>query len=303
MQQTGPGELRVEAKDYYQTLGVQRDASANDIKKAYRKLMRKHHPDLNRAGDADRRAKEINEAYAVLGDAEKRAAYDAVNNMLDLGLAGAGAASMGNEDFFRDWFAHAGRHARAMPARGADIHASVAIDLADAFRGATRSLRLSVPQRDAGGRQAWRERSVEVVIPPGVVAGHTLRLAGQGHAGSHGGPPGDLFLDVAFQDDPRWRADGRDVHQRLALAPWEAALGASIDVATPGGLLHVVVPPGSQSGRKLRLKGRGIPGPPAGDLYLVLDVVLPPATSARARELYQAMARDLAFNPRSGGRV
>jgi curved DNA-binding protein len=148
-----------------------------------------------------------------------------------------------------------------------------------------------------------RERSFEVVIPKGVLPGQHLRVAGQGHAGSGGGPPGDLFLEIHFSDDPQYRVEQRDVFEKLAVAPWEAALGAHIDVPTPSGQVQVTVPAGSQNGRKLRLKGRGIPGHPAGDLYLVLEVVLPPATSAKARELYQAMARDLAFDPRGGMRA
>lgn len=302
----------MEYKDYYQALGVDRKASAEDIKKAYRKLVRKYHPDVSKAKDADQKTKEINEAYGVLGDAEKRAAYDALGSGVRPGQHfepppdwaeqfhfGAGAG--GHEDFFSDLFAHVGRRGRAgtsFRTRGQDIHASMAVDLGDAYHGARRTISLLVPGRGGAGE----ERTLSVSIPQGVVEGQQLRVAGQGQAGSGGGPPGDLLLDIHFNPDPRCRVDGRNVFEKVAVAPWEAALGARIDVSTPSGQVEVSVPAGSQNGRKLRLKGRGIPGHPAGDLYLELEVVLPPASSARARELYQAMARELAFNPREAPR-
>ncbi len=302
-------------KDYYQILGVAKHASADEIKKAYRKLMRKHHPDVNQSRDADHRAKEINEAYGVLGDAEKRAAYDArgsgpranqpFQSPPDWGTSYQG----GGDDFFSDLFAHVGRRSQAgagLRMRGDDIHASVAIDLTDAYHGATRTVSLRVPQYDAHGKVFAQERRLNVPIPRGAWSGQPLRIAGQGHPGRGGGPPGDLLLDIVFTPDPHYRVDGRNVVRKLAVAPWEAALGAHIDVPTPSGQVQVTVPAGSQSGRKLRLKGRGLPGierHPAGDLYLVLDVVLPPASSAKARELYLAMARDLAFDPRAGARA
>ena len=304
----------MEYKDYYKTLGVAKNATAEDIKKAYRKLMRKHHPDVNKAKDAGDKAKEINEAYAVLGDADKRAAYDALGSGARPGQPFQpppdwGATydfGGGGDDFFSDLFAHVGRRSRhggTFRTRGEDIHATIAIDLADAYHGATRSVSLRMPQRDAQGRTGSLERTLDVTIPKGALPGQQLRMAGQGHPGSGGGPPGDLILDIAFSPDPQYRVEGRNVTERLAVAPWEAALGAHIDVPTPSGQVQVSVPAGSQSGRKLRLKGRGIPGHPPGDLYLVLDVVLPPASNPKARELYQAMARDLAFNPRAGVRI
>jgi curved DNA-binding protein len=173
--------------------------------------------------------------------------------------------------------------------RGEDIHAAIAIDLRDAYQGATRTISL---------RAGQQEKTLSVNIPTGVTPGQQLRLAGQGHPGMGGGGPGDLFLEIQFNQDPRYRVEGSSVYQNVPVAPWEAALGASISVPTPSGAVEVTVPSGSQSGRKLRLKGRGIPSSQPGDLYLILDVVLPPATSDRARELYQQMARDLAFNPR-----
>ncbi len=307
----------MEYKDYYQTLGVEKNASADDIKKAYRKLVRKFHPDVSKESDAEKRTKEINEAYDVLGDAEKRTAYDELGrgqrpgqpfqpppdwgSSYDFG-AGGGSA----DDFFSDLFAHAGRRAgpRGSGAhfkmRGDDIHAAITVPLHDAYHGATRTITLRAPERDASGRIVTRERSLSVDVPKGVVPGQQLRLAGQGHPGVNGGAAGDLFLEIQLQPDARYRVDGRDVYENVPVAPWEAALGAHIDVPTPSGTVQVSVPAGSQSGRKLRLRARGIPGHPPGDLYLILDLVLPPATDERARELYQKMAREMAFNPRAG---
>ncbi|MCC6070119.1 DnaJ C-terminal domain-containing protein [Massilia sp. GCM10020059] len=307
----------MEYKDYYQTLGVEKSASADDIKKAYRKLVRKFHPDVSKATDAEKKTKELNEAYEVLGDAEKRAAYDELGrghrpgqpfqpppdwgSAYDFGAGGGGA-----DDFFSDLFAHAGRRGGQRGAgaqfkmRGDDIHASISIPLQDAYHGASRTITLRVPERDAQGRVVTRDRSLSVNIPKGVTPGQQLRLAGQGHPGINGGAAGDLFLEVELQPDPRYRVEGRDVYENVPVAPWEAALGAQIDVPTPSGQVQVTVPAGSQPGRKLRLKGRGIPGHPPGDLYLILDLVLPPANDERARELYQKMAREMAFNPRAG---
>ncbi len=295
----------MEDKDYYQTLGVASNATPEDIKKAYRKLVRKYHPDLSKAKDADQKTKDINQAYGVLGDPEKRAAYDALGSGTRAGRPfrpppawGArdefGAAAP--EDFFADLFSHVGRRPRpggAFAMRGEDLHVQLLIDLRDAYRGATRSVSLRTARGGA-------ERALEVHIPKGVLPGQQLRLAGQGQPGSGGAPAGDLYLEIAFYPEARYRVEGAHVYATLAVAPWEAALGAQIDVPTPSGPLQVRVPAASQSGRKLRLKGRGIPAHSPGDLYLVLEVVLPPATSERARELYRAMARDMAFDPRAG---
>ena len=314
MMQTDSGVPTVEYKDYYQTLGIEKSASADDIKKAYRKLVRKYHPDVSKASDAEKKTKELNEAYDVLGDAEKRSAYDELGRghrhgqpfqpPPDWGSAYDFGGGGGAEDFFSDLFANAGRRGQPGGAqfkmRGDDVHASITIPLHDTYHGASRTVTLRAPERDAQGRVAMRERSLNVNIPKGVVPGQQLRLAGQGHPGVNGGANGDLFLEIQLQPDPHYRVEGRDVYENVPVAPWEAALGAQIDVPTPSGQVQVTVPPGSQSGRKLRLKGRGIPGHPAGDLYLILDLVLPPAKDDRARALYQQMAREMAFNPRAG---
>jgi curved DNA-binding protein len=303
----------VEYKDYYQALGVDKGASADDIKKAYRKLVRKYHPDVSKAKDADAKTKEINEAYGVLGDPEKRAAYDELGSGRQPGqefrpppdwASSYGGADM-DSDFFSDLFAHVGRRSRAgghggYQMRGEDIHASIGIDLADAYHGATRTVTMRTPQRDASGRTVTADKQLSVNIPKGVLPGQQLRLAGQGHPGIGGGPPGDLFLELSLNPDARYRVEGSNVYETVPVAPWEAALGAHINVPTPSGEVEVKVPVNSQTGRKLRLKARGIPANPPGDLYLVLEVALPPADTDQARQLYETMAREFAsFNPRA----
>jgi curved DNA-binding protein len=304
----------VDYKDYYQTLGVDKTASPEDVKKAYRKLMRKYHPDVSKHAEADAKTKEINEAYGVLGDADKRAAYDDLGRGRRPGQdfqpppdwASAyqnGGNGADPNDFFSDLFAHVGRRSRPgggrFQMRGEDINATIAIDLRDAYQGATRTVTMRTPRPDGQGRTSMQERSLNVTIPKGVLPGQQLRLAGQGHPGSGGGGPGDLFLEVVFNPDPRYRIEGSDVYETVPVAPWEAALGASIAVPTPSGQVEVSVPFGSQTGRKLRLRGRGIPASAPGDLYLILEVVLPPADNDKARQLYETMARELAFNPRA----
>ena len=307
-------------EDYYSALGVERSATADDIKKAYRKLARKHHPDLNKAPDAEARMKQINEAYAVLGDAEKRAAYDRLGERRggdpqdfrpppdwDAGFEFSGAPDDAGDHsaFFEALFGAARRRGgRARDAgpdfaqRGEDHHAKVLIALEDAFRGATRELVLTHPEVDAGGHVVLRERRISVNIPKGIRAGQQLRLAGQGTPGFGGAPAGDLYLEVQFEPHRRYRVDGRDLYVTLRVAPWEAALGAEVPLATPDGALELTVPAGSQNGRRLRLKGRGIPASPPGDLYVQLEVVLPTATTDAAKALYRRMAEELAFDPR-----
>jgi len=307
----------VEYKDYYQTLGVAKTATADEIKKAYRKLVRKYHPDVSKEADAQQKTQEINEAYDVLGDPEKRTAYDELGRGHQYragqefrpppdwsrhfgGGNGGFEEAMGGSDFFADLFANlGGRRRQQAPRRGDDRHATLTIDLADSYTGATRTISLMVADRDAHDQIVTRERSFSVNIPKGVTAGQQLRLSGQGQAGPAG--PGDLYLEIQFKPHTRYRVDGRDVFQTVPMAPWEMALGGEVEVATPSGKVTVTVPAGSQSGRKLRLRGRGIPGKEAGDLYLLLEVVLPPAATDKAKELYRTMAREMAFNPRAGG--
>ncbi len=310
-------------KDYYETLGVARTASQDDIKGAYRKLARKFHPDVSKVADAEARFKDINEANEVLKDPEKRAAYDQVGSGYRAGqdfqpppnwdgfasrggAAGGGASPFGNgaagfdsSDFFESLFGGRGRAGsprRRGPVPGEDHHAKVVIDLEDSYRGAERGITMRMPA--AGG--GVQDRTLDVHIPKGIRAGQSLRLAGQGAPGSGGGSAGDLYLEIEFKPHPRFRVDGSDVYVDLPVAPWEAALGATVEAATPDGPVQLSVPKGSTAGRKLRLKGRGLPGKNPGDLYAVLAVALPAADGDRAREAYEAMATSFAgFDPRA----
>jgi curved DNA-binding protein len=309
-------------RDYYDTLGVARDASAEDIKKAFRQKARKYHPDVSKEADAEARMKEVNEAYAVLSDTEKRAAYDQVGHGYQSGqdfrpppdwdagfeFSGRGGAPHGTgdfSDFFSELFGRMGAapggfggRGRSFEARGEDHHAKVVLDLEDAFTGATRQITLRSPRQDEHGRVFTQTRTLNVKIPKGLRAGQTIRLAGQGSPGSGGYPAGDLLLEVHFRPHARLRAEGSDLHMTLPLTPWEAALGASIPVALPQGTIKVRIPAGTQNGKQLRVRGKGLPGDPAGDLLLEMDVVLPPADTAKARALYETMAREMPFNPR-----
>jgi curved DNA-binding protein len=303
-------------KDYYATFDLPRSATQDEIKRAYRKLARKFHPDVSKAADAETRFKELGEAYAVLKDPEKRAAYDQMGSQWQAGqdfqpppgfeFSGRGfdpgaGDDLDQSDFFEALF---GRQARAerqagMHGRGEDHHARILIDLLDAYRGAQRSISLRMPGRDAQGQVALRERRLDITIPKGIRAGQHLRLTGQGQPGYADGPAGDLFLEIGFNPNPQFRVDGRDVYTNLLLAPWEAALGGALPLPTPDGALQLTVPADSAAGRQLRLKGKGIPGDPPGDLFAVLSIVLPQADSDSAKAAYRAMAAAFDFNPRS----
>ena len=308
----------MEYKDYYAILGVGREATAEEIKKAYRRLARRYHPDVSKEKDATERMKEVNEAYAVLSDPERRAAYDRLGSGWrpgeefrpppdwDAGFEFSGAGLDPREaaefsDFFAELFGRMGRFGtrRPRPARGEDHYAKILLDVEDSYRGATREVSLRLPRFDAQGRLVFDTRTLRVRIPRGVCEGQLIRLTGQGAPGPLGGAAGDLLLEVRFRSHPQFSVVGRDVHRRLALAPWEAALGAVVPVELPDGSLQVRIPPGAQSGQRLRVRGRGLPSDPPGDLYLDLEVKLPRADTPRARELYEAMARDLAFDPRA----
>jgi curved DNA-binding protein len=306
----------MEFKDYYQALGVPRDAPVEEVKKAYRKLARKYHPDVSKEKDAEARMKEVNEAYAVLSDPEKRAAYDQVGKGYqpgqdfrpppdwDSGFEFSGRGTSGPEasdfsDFFSELFGRMGAGRRAAHARGGDHLARIALDIEHAFTGATTQVSLRAPKMDSNGRVTLDTRTLNVKIPKGIREGQIIRLAGQGDPGLGEGKPGDLLLEVHFSEHPRYRVDGRDLLVTLPVAPWEAALGAVVPVDLPDGTLKIRIPAGAQSGRQLRVRGRGIPANPPGDLLLEIKVVLPDASSPKARELYETMARDLAFDPRA----
>jgi curved DNA-binding protein len=321
-------------KDYYATLGVARDATAADIKKAFRKLARKYHPDVSKEPDADARMKEINEANTVLSDPEKRAAYDQLGSGYRAGqefrpppdwdagfeFSGAGPQRNGGDfsHFFEELFARSGRggapgmggargmggmsgqDGQGMRMRGEDHHAKVLLDIEDACMGAERQVSLRMPRLDASGHVAFDVRTLNVRIPKGMRAGQMIRLAGQGTPGFGGGDAGDLLLEVQFRPHPRFRADERDLHMTLRVAPWESALGAEVPVTLPdGSRINVRVPPNAQGGMQLRVRGKGLPSQPPGDLWLSIEVRVPPANTPRARELYETMARELAFDARA----
>ena len=302
-------------KDYYEILGVPRNATQDEVKRAYRKLARKYHPDVSKLPDAETQFKDLGEAYAVLKDPEKRTAYDQVGQQWKAGQdfrpppgwdAGFEFAEpevgvdSDQSEFFEALFGRRWRAQRShLNAQGQNHHAKVTIDLTDAYRGARRSIVFNVPALDPQGHVIMQERRLEVSIPQGVKAGQHLRLIGQGAPGLGNGPAGDLYLEIAFNAHPLFRADGRDVYVDLPLAPWEAALGASVIAPTPEGSVKLEIPPNSVTNRQLRLKGRGIPGSPPGDMFVVLKLVLPPANNELARDAYLAMAKAFNFNPRT----
>jgi curved DNA-binding protein len=314
-------------KDYYATLDLKRDATPDEVKRSYRKLARKFHPDVSKEADAEARFKDVAEAYEVLKDPERRAAYDEVGQRWagrgedqppppgwDTGFEfsdhGFPEGMAGHSDFFEALFGQRARGPRRGPAphaRGEDHHAKVAIDLEDAFDGATRTITLQMPALEADGRVALHQRQFELRIPKGIRAGQQLRLPGQGGAGLGKGQPGDLLLEIEFRPHRWFRLDGRDVFLELPVAPWEAALGASVAVPTPEGRVELRVPAGSKAGAKLRLKGRGLPGQAgsatpaaqqAGDLYAVLSIVLPPADKPAQEAAYRALEQAFDFDPR-----
>lgn len=315
--------MPVKFKDYYEVMGVGRDATQDEIKRAYRRLARQYHPDVSKAPDAEARFKELGEANAVLKNVEKRAAYDQLGRDWKSGQdfqappdwdAGfeysggkaAGGTGDGFSDFFESLFGQRGgaRGAADFHARGGDHHARVFIDLEDAYAGAIRDITLQVAELDPRGRPSSRPRTLKVTIPRGLRAGQQIRLHGQGRPGTGDGEAGDLYLEVGFRPHAHYRVQDRDVYLDLPLAPWEAALGATVTVPTPEGELELRIPPGSAAGGKLRLKGRGIPGGqgggPAGDLYAVLQLSLPPADSDAASALYRGMGEAFkTFRPRA----
>ncbi|QSI30340.1 DnaJ domain-containing protein [Variovorax sp. RKNM96] len=315
----------MEFKDYYSALGVERTASDDEVRKAYRKLARKYHPDVSKEPDAEKRMREINEAKDVLGDKEKRAAYDALADRVARGGSPGGdfqpppgwdsgyefhrgprqgpADHADFSEFFSSMFGEAERRGAARQnfrARGEDHHAAIEIAIEDALNGAEREITLRAQTVDAQGHPQWENRTLSVKIPPGVHPGQFIRLAGQGMPGHGGEAAGDLYLEVRIAPHKLYRVEERDIYMTLPVTPTEAALGAQVQVPTPGGgVVEVTVPRNARGGMKLRLKGRGLKGKTPGDLYLLIEIALPPADSDAARAAYEQLAQAASsFNPR-----
>lgn len=299
-------------KDYYKIMGVARDATDAQIKQAYRRLARRYHPDVSKERDAEARFKEVGEAYEVLRNPEKRAAYDQLgqgpgpgeefrpppgwDSGFEFGGGGPSQDPGDYSDFFESLF---GRASGFQPGHRRDHHARVMLDLDATLQGGARTLTLRLPQVEADGHLRTRERTLSVQIPRGILPGQHIRLAGQGAPASPGGEPGDLYLEVEFQPHRLYRLDGRDLLMTLPVSPAEAALGATIQVPTPTGPVDLRIPANSRGGSKLRLKGRGIPSSPPGDFYVVLEIALPEANDAKTRAAYAAFAAAAPFNPRA----
>jgi curved DNA-binding protein len=302
------------ARDYYEVLGVSRDATADQIQQAFRTLARKHHPDVNKDPGAEDRFKEINEAYRVLSDPDTRKRYDRFgedfrrvpedyDERVRAGVGGfrggapgrapggarvryGGGAGINIEDLFGDMFSGGGGFG---PVPGADQEAQLELTLEEAYRGGKRQISLD-------------SRTYTVSIPAGVLDGQRIRLAGEGGRGSGDGQAGDLYLVVRIKPHPRFRLDGRDITVDLPVSPWEAVLGTTVALRTPGGEAKVKVPPGSSTGRRLRLRGEGMPNPRGtpGDLYAEIKIMVPPKPTARERELFKQLAAESTFDPRRG---
>jgi curved DNA-binding protein len=315
-------------KDYYRILGVPDTADEKEIKASYRKLARKYHPDVSKERDAENRFKELGEAYEVLKDPEKRARYDQLRRLgaqqpdggfrPPPGWQSPGGFYEGSfsgddarqfSDFFESVFGRARTTrggfardggARGVRMRGEDIHYTISLFLEEAHRGCEHQIRLLVPEIDESGAVSRREKTLNIKIPPGVTPGQRIRLAGQGGPGIGGAAAGDLFLEVQLAPHPYFSVDGRNILLTLPVASWEAALGATVEVPTLGGKVKLKIPRGSSSGDRLRIKGKGLAGKPAGDQLVVLEVVLPQQHSAAAESLYrQIAAQESAFNPRA----
>ena len=296
-------------KDYYEVMGVGRDASADEIKRAYRRLARKYHPDVSKEPNAEERFKEIGEANEVLHDPEKRAAYDNLgkrhagedfqpppNWHFDFESGASGAHSEFFEDLFGGLGARAGRG--RFRRRGFDTAVRLQITLEEAFHGAERTLSLQRMERAEDGRMQPRAEQINIKIPAGVTEGQQLRVPAHGEPGVGGEAPGDLFAQIHIVPHRWFRVEGRDVSLDLPITPWEAALGGTVRVPTLAGKVDLKIPKGAQTDQQLRLRGRGLPGSPAGDQLVVLKIVAPPAKDAADEALYKEMAARLTMNPR-----
>lgn len=312
-------------KDYYKIMGLQPSASTDEIKRAYRTLARKYHPDVSKESNAEERFKEVGEAYEVLKDPEKRKAYDQLKQGgfrggqeftpppgwqyqrgSNQGFTEEDAA--GFSDFFESLFGGGGfgrgrasagfGGGRSFRTRGEDLQHALEITLEEAYAGGTRTLQLRMPEINSRGQMVEALKTLNVKIPAGIIEGQQIRLKGQGGPGQGGGPNGDLYLKIHILPNRLFHLEGHDVTLKLPITPWEAALGATINVPTLGGKIALKIPAGSQTGNKLRIKGRGLPNP-TGDQYVLLQIMTPKADSETAKKLYEEMAKEMSFNPRA----
>lgn len=311
-------------RDYYEIMGLKRNASADEIKRAYRKLARQYHPDVSDSPDAEARFKELGEAYEVLKDPEKRAAYDQLGQNWRNGQDFSPPPgwnqgfefhddnidpheTAGFSEFFSSLFGRRFNGGRptarsgdsGMHMHGSDARAAIEITLEDSLNGAQRSVSLQHVALDDAGQPQVRTRTLDVRIPRGIQPGQQIRLAGQGSPGVGRGQAGDLYLEVRIRPHPQFTVDGKDIYLDLPIAPWEAALGATVQAPTPTGAVDLAIPAGSQQGRKLRLRGRGLPAKQPGDFYVVLNIVLPPADTDASRAAYRELQRQTRFDPRT----
>ncbi len=305
----------MEYKDYYKILGVDKTATEEVIKKRYRVLARKYHPDVSKEANAEEKFKEVKEAYEVLKDPAKRQAYDQLGTQSGPEFRTPPGwqyqqysdssepefAAGGFSEFFENLF---GQRAsgRARPREynqaGEDLHSKISIGLEEAFSGTERLIQLQEPRLDERGEVKLHTRSLKVKIPAGVTAGQQIRLSGQGSPGLGKGRQGDLYLEIQLLDHPFYKLRNKDIYLDLPVTPWEAALGATIEVPTLGSKIELKIPAGSQTGKKLRLKGRGLPGKTPGDQYITLMIYIPTPETDHQRELYRSMAEAMPYNPR-----
>jgi curved DNA-binding protein len=306
----------MEYQDYYKTLNVSKDATDADIKKAYRKLARKYHPDVSDEKNAEDKFKQVKEAYEVLKDPQKRQAYDNMGSNWQASESGSHGDTSGFQqdfsgsdfsDFFETMFGRGagGFHTqqqttqRQRQRRGQDQTSKVSVSLEDAFNGAQIELQLRDAERNPHtGQTEYKSRQLKVKIPTGIISGQQIRLTGQGSKGVNDGPNGDLYLKIKIKPHHLYQLENKDIYLNLPITPWEAALGAKIQVPTLGGRVDLTIPAGSQTGKKMRLKGRGLPGKIAGNQYIVLNIYTPEATSEETKELYTKLSEQTQYNPR-----
>ena len=318
----------MEYKDYYDILGLKKEASQDEIKRSYRKLARKYHPDVSKEDESETKFKEVGEAYEVLKDPEKREAYDQLGSNWQGGQEGfqpppdwdqnfdfgGGGYTQGNaqdySSFFEDLFGggqsaggrytNQGGQSRGFQSKGENVRAKIMIDLEDSLNGAQQSVKVSSPEVNAQGQMVNKEKTLNIKIPKGIKEGQSIRLSKQGSPGHGGGEAGDLLIEVAFNTHSLYSINEKDISLNVPIAPWEATLGATIQVPTPDGKkVDMKVPADSQQGRKLRLKGKGLPGKDAGDFYVILQVMLPPSSDPKVKEYNEKMRDEIDFNPRS----